>query len=60
MGKVKEVLMDAEEMLVELLNDMGMTNDQAVKEIDNKLGSMASNHALESLQQWKEEDNEYV
>ena len=29
MGKVKEVLMDAEEMLVELLNDMGMTNDQA-------------------------------
>ena len=57
MGKVKEVLMDAEEMLVELLNDMGMTNDQAVKEIDNKLGSMASNHALDKLQQWKEEDD---
>jgi hypothetical protein len=60
MGKVKEVLMDAEEMLVELLNDIGMTNEQAVKEINNKLGSMASNHALEILQQWKEEDNEYV
>ena len=57
MGKVKQVLIDAEEMLVELLNDMGMTNDQAVKEIDNKLGSMAGSHALEVLKQWKEEDN---
>ena len=60
MGKVKEVLMDAEEMLSSLLNDGGMTNDQAVSEITNKLGSMAGSHALEILQQWKEEDNEYV
>ena len=60
MGKVKQVLMETEEMLVELLNDIGMTNEQAVKEINNKLGSMASDHALEILQQWKEEDNEYV
>ena len=60
MGKVKEVLMETEEMLSSLLNDGGMTNDQAVSEITNKLGSMASDHALEILQQWKEEDNEYV
>ena len=60
MGKVKEVLMETEEMLVVLLNDIGMTNDQAVKEINNKLGSMAGDYAIEILQQWKEEDNEYV
>jgi hypothetical protein len=60
MGKVKQVLVETEEMLVMLLNDIGMTNDQAVKEIDNKLGSMASSYALEILKQWKEEDNEYV
>ena len=47
-------------MLVVLLNDIGMTNDQAVKEINNKLGSMAGDYAIEILQQWKEEDNEYV
>ena len=57
MGKVKQVLIEAEEMLVVLLNDIGMTNDQAVKEINNKLGSMAGSHALEILQQWKEEDD---
>ena len=60
MGKVKQVLIETEEMLVMLLNDIGMTNDQAVKEINNKLGSMAGSYALEILQQWKEEDNEYV
>jgi len=60
MGKVKQVLMETEEMLVMLLNDIGMTNEQAVKEINNKLGSMAGSYALEILQQWKEEDNEYV
>ena len=60
MGKVKELLMETEEMLSSLLNDGGMTNDQAVSEINNKLGSMASSHASDILQQWKEEDNEYV
>lgn len=60
MGKVKELLMETEEMLFSLLNDEGMTNDQAIGRIETKLGSMASNHALEILQQWKEEDNEYV
>ena len=58
MGKVKEVIMEAEEMLISLLNDVGMTNDQAIKEITNKLGSMAGSHALAILKQWKEEDNE--
>ena len=57
MGKIKQVIIEAEEMLVELLNDMGMTNDQAVSEITNKLGSMAGSHALEVLKQCKEEDN---
>ena len=60
MGKVKELLIETEEMLSSLLNDEGMTNDQAIKEINNKLGSMASSHASDILQQWKEEDNEYV
>ena len=58
MGRVKELLIEAEEMLVVLLNDIGMTNDQAIKEINNKLGSMASSHASDILQQWKEEDEE--
>ena len=57
MGKVKEALMETEEMLSSLLNDGGMTNDQAVSEITNKLGSMAGSYALEILQQWKEEDD---
>ena len=57
MGKIKQVIFEAEEMLVELLNDMGMTNDQAVSEITNKLGSMAGDYAIEILQQWKEEDD---
>jgi len=60
MGKVKELLMDTEEMLSSLLNDEGMTNDQAVSEITNKLGGFAGNHALDILKKWKEEDNEYV
>ena len=58
MGKVKEVIMEAEEMLISLLNDIGMTNEQAIKEITNKLGSMAGSHALAILKQWKEEDDE--
>ena len=58
MGKVKEVIMEAEDMLISLLNDVGMTNDQAIKEITNKLGSMAGSHALAILKQWKEEDDE--
>lgn len=57
MGKVKELLMETEILLVFLLNEQGMTNDQAVSEITNKLGSMAGSHALEILQQWKEEDD---
>ena len=57
MGKVKQVLMETEEMLSSLLNDGGMTNDQAVSEITNKLGSMAGDYALKILQQWKEEDD---
>ena len=54
---VKQVLMETEEMLSSLLNDGGMTNDQAVSEITNKLGSMAGDYALKILQQWKEEDD---
>ena len=60
MGRVKELLIETEEMLSSLLNDEGMTNDQAIGRIETKLGSMASSCALELLQQWKEEDNEYV
>jgi hypothetical protein len=60
MGRVKELLIETEEMLSSLLNDEGMTNDQAVSEITNKLGSMAGDYAIEILQQWKEEDNESI
>ena len=60
MGRVKELLIETEEMLSSLLNDESMTNDQAIGRIETKLGSMASSYALEILQQWKEEDNEYV
>ena len=60
MGKVKELLIETEEMLSSLLNDEGMTNDQAIGRIETKLGSMASSYALDILKQWKEEDNEYV
>jgi len=60
MGKVKQLLIETEEMLVMLLNDIGMTNEQAIKEINKKLGGFAGNHALDILKQWKEEDNEYV
>ena len=37
MGKVKQLLIETEEMLVMLLNDIGMTNEQAIKEINKKL-----------------------
>ena len=57
MGRVKELLMETEEMLSSLLNDEGMTNDQAIGRIETKLGSMAGSYALEILQQWKEEDD---
>ena len=57
MGKIKQVIIEAEEMLVELLNDMGMTNDQALRTIENKLGSLGREHAAGLLKMLKEEDN---
>ena len=57
MGKVKQVLIETEEMLVTLLNDIGMTNDQALRTIENKLGSLGREHAEGLLKMWKEEDD---
>jgi len=57
MGKVKAVIMEAEEMLISLLNDLGMTNDQALRTIENKLGSLGREHAEGLLKMWKEEDD---
>ena len=57
MGKVKEVIMEAEEMLISLLNDVGMTNDQALRTIESKLGSLGREHAEGLLKMWKEEDD---
>ena len=57
MGKVKAVIMEVEEMLISLLNDLGMTNDQALRTIENKLGSLGREHAEGLLKMWKEEDD---
>ena len=57
MGKVKELLMTAEDMLSDLLNEQGMTNDQALRTIENKLGSLGREHAEGLLKMWKEEDD---
>ena len=57
MGKVKALLMEAEDMLVDLLNEKGMTNDQALNKIETKLGKLARDGADVLLKKWKEEDN---
>jgi hypothetical protein len=57
MGKVKELLMTAEDMLSDLLNEQGMTNDQALRTIEEKLGKLARGGAEALLEKWKDEDN---
>tara|TARA_R100001510_G_scaffold28148_1_gene24866 strand:- start:8858 stop:9085 length:228 start_codon:yes stop_codon:yes gene_type:complete len=55
-SSVKKLQMDTEDMLVDLLNEKGMTNEQAIKNINEQLGSYASKLAEEILQKWNEND----
>lgn len=52
MGKVKELCIDAETMLVECLDELGMTNDQAFEKIRKELGTMAEQHARSLSKDW--------
>lgn len=52
MGQVKELCIDAETMLVECLDELGMTNDQAFEKIRKELGTMAEQHARSLSNDW--------
>lgn len=56
MGKVKDLLIEAEQMLVDCLGTYGMTNEQAFTKIKRELGSMAEAHARELIVKWNEGD----
>ena len=49
MGKVKNMLIDVETTLKDCLDNHGMTNQQALKHIENKFGSMGREHADATL-----------
>ena len=55
MGKVKALMMEAEDMLVDCLTNKGMTNMQALEHIMKNLGHMA-NHAQDVLKKWNDKD----
>ena len=59
MGKVKELLMEAESLLVKCLDDFGMTNEQAFAKIRKELGSIAEQHVRELVNKWNEGDNKW-
>lgn len=49
---------EVDSMLATCLNDYGMTNEQALKYIENKKGSLYRAVAEDMLKKWEEEDNE--
>ena len=49
--------MDVEEMLSSCLTDDGMTNDQALKYIEDKLGRMGRAYAYNILISWNKGDD---
>ena len=57
MGEVKKLCIDAETMLVECLDELGMTNDQALEKIRKELGSMAEQHVRSLINQWNKGDS---
>jgi hypothetical protein len=59
MGKVKELLMEAESLLVKCLDDQGMTNEQAFAKIRKDLGSIAEQHVRELVNKWNEGDKQW-
>lgn len=56
MGKVKALLMEAEETLDWCLTEKGMTNAQALHYINDKHGGMAMNHCEWKLKHFIESD----
>jgi len=56
MSKFKDSLIEIEQMLGELLTDEGMTNEQALKTIEVKLGSLAKDYAKDVLARWNNEE----
>ena len=57
MGEVKKLLIEAESMLVTCLDDLGMTNDQALEKIRKELGTMAEEHVRALIKKWNEGDS---
>ena len=51
MGKIKNMLIDVETTLKDCLDNHGMTNQQALKHIENKFGSMGREHADATLKE---------
>ena len=49
---------EVDSMLATCLNDYGMTNEQALKPIEKKKGSLYRAVAEDMLKKWEEEDNE--
>ena len=49
---------EVDSMLAVCLNDYGMTNEQALKYIEKKKGSLYRAVAEDMLKKWEEEDNE--
>ena len=56
MGKVKALMMEAEETLDWCLTEKGMTNMQALEHIMKNLGHMAYDHAQDVLKKWYDKD----
>ncbi len=59
MSKIgNSVAPEVDSMLATCLNDYGMTNEQALKHIEKKKGSLYRAVAEDLLKKWEEEDNE--
>ena len=56
MGKVKALMMEAEETLDWCLTEKGRTNMQALEHIMKNLGHMAYDHAQDVLKKWNDKD----
>ena len=55
MGKIKDIMIEAEGILFDMLNVKGATNEQALVVIESELGKLAKDHAEDVLRKWNEE-----
>ena len=55
MGKIKDIMIEAEDILFDMLNVKGATNEQALVVIESELGTLAKDHAEDVLRKWNEE-----